>query len=107
MPASSRRGVARRRHARRLGVFEASATPPARDLGGVRRRQELRDTPWWSPPEVRRASRTPGTHLAALPSLAGRTSRASLRRLAMHAPGARATPDEPPVVTTSRPGSAA
>jgi hypothetical protein len=37
--------LARRRCARRLGVFEAAATPPARDLGGVRRRQGLRDTP--------------------------------------------------------------
>ena len=45
--------------------------------------------------------RTPGTHLAVLPPLAGRTSRASHRRLAMHAPGARAAPDEPPVATTS------
>jgi hypothetical protein len=34
-----------RRRARIPGVFEASATPPARDLGGVRRRQELGDTP--------------------------------------------------------------
>src|SRR3954447_3045231 len=33
--------------------------------------------------------RTRGAHLASLPSLAGRTSTASLRRLAMHAPGAR------------------
>jgi hypothetical protein len=46
MPASSRRGLARRWHARRLGVFEVSATPPARDLGGVRRRQGLGDTPY-------------------------------------------------------------
>jgi hypothetical protein len=37
--------LARRRRARRLGVFEASATPPARDLGGVGRRQDLGDTP--------------------------------------------------------------
>ena len=44
MPASSRRGLARRRRARRLGVFEGSATPPARDLGGVRRRHGLGDT---------------------------------------------------------------
>jgi hypothetical protein len=36
--------------------------------------------------------RRPGTHLAALPSLAGRTSRAALRRLAMHAPVRRRTP---------------
>src|SRR4051812_40415686 len=46
-------------------------------------------------------SRTPGTLLATLPSLAGRTSRASLRRLAMRAPGARATIDELPAATTS------
>src|SRR3954462_5062911 len=64
-------------------------------------------------------SRTPGTHLAVLPSLAGRTSTPSLRRLAihpteslaalaiprgprksMHAPRARAPPDARPAVTT-------
>src|SRR3954464_13235123 len=44
MPASSRRALGRRRPARRLGVFEGSATHPARDLGGVRRRQELGET---------------------------------------------------------------
>src|SRR4051794_14092184 len=54
----------------------------------------------WLPPEVRRVLRTPSTHLAALPSLAGRASRASLRRLAMHALGARTTRDEPPAATT-------
>jgi DNA-binding NarL/FixJ family response regulator len=36
-----------------------------------------------------------------LPSLARRTGMASRRRLAMYAPGARATPDEPPAATTS------
>jgi len=45
MPGSSRRAQARRRHARRLGVFEGSATPPTRDLGGVRRRRGWGDTP--------------------------------------------------------------
>jgi hypothetical protein len=45
MPASLRCAVARRRRARRLGVFEASATPPARLLGGVRRCQEPGGTP--------------------------------------------------------------
>ena len=44
--------------------------------------------------------RTPGAHFAALPSLAGRPSTASLRRLALHAPGARATPGVPPAATT-------
>ncbi len=63
-PASSRRGLVSRRRARRLGVFVGSATPHAVpgsprkrerserlpwggacDLGGVRRRHELRDTP--------------------------------------------------------------
>src|SRR3954454_18579058 len=45
MPASSRRALARRRRERRLGVFDASATQPARDLGGVRRRHERADAP--------------------------------------------------------------
>src|SRR4051812_16779204 len=94
MPASSRRAtssrgprgsasaasvfrgvVAWRRRARRLGVFEASATPPAFsgsprkrerserlpwgeacDLGGVRRRQGLEDTPDCNDVRVRRVA---------------------------------------------------
>src|SRR4051812_9358278 len=46
MPASSRRAGARRRRARGRGLFEASATPPSRDLGGVRRPQESGTTAW-------------------------------------------------------------
>jgi NADH-quinone oxidoreductase subunit J len=53
-----------------------------------------------SPPEARRVSRTPGTHLAAAASLKIRKSMPSLRRLAMHAPRARATPDGLTAVTT-------
>ena len=101
-----RRTVARRRDDPSAGQRPARlrARRPGRARGGVRRcRRGACGDHEWSPPEVRRVSRTPGTHLAALPSLAGRASTASLRRFAMHAPGARATPDELPAATTSVP----